>query len=258
MKAVILAGGLGTRISEETDLKPKPMIEIGGMPILWHIMKIYSHHGINDFIICCGYKGYVIKEYFANYFLHMSDVTFDMEHNRMEVHQRHAEPWRVTLVDTGEDTMTGGRLKRIVQYLKDEDAFCFTYGDGVSDLNITKLIEFHYSHSLQATLTATYLPGRFGALDIRADHSITAFKEKPKGDGGMINGGFFVLSPKVIDLIANDQTIWESEPMETLAKSNNLKAFQHEGFWQPMDTLRDKNHLEALWKSGKAPWKVWV
>ena len=258
MKVVILAGGLGTRISEETDLKPKPMIEIGGKPILWHIMKTYSHHGINDFIICCGYKGYVIKEYFANYFLHMSDVTFDMQHNKMEVHQRHAEPWRVTLVDTGEDSMTGGRLKRVVQYLKGEDAFCFTYGDGVSDINITKLIEFHYSHGLQATLTATYLPGRFGALDIDADHRITAFTEKPKGDGGKINGGFFVLSPKVIDLIANDQTIWERGPLETLAKSNHLKAFQHEGFWQPMDTLRDKNHLEELWKSGKAPWKVWA
>ena len=258
MKAVILAGGLGTRISEETNLKPKPMIEIGGKPILWHIMKTYSHHGINDFIICCGYKGYVIKEYFANYFLHMSDVTFDMQHNKMEVHERHAEPWRVTLVDTGEDTMTGGRLKRVEQYLKGEDAFCFTYGDGVSDVNITKLIEFHYSHSLHATLTATYLPGRFGALDIHADHRITAFTEKPKGDGGMINGGFFVLSPKVIDLIANDQTVWEREPLETLAKSNNLKAFQHEGFWQPMDTLRDKNHLEELWKSGEAPWKVWA
>ncbi|MDB4087873.1 glucose-1-phosphate cytidylyltransferase [Amylibacter sp.] len=258
MKAVILAGGLGTRISEETDLKPKPMIEIGGKPILWHIMKTYSHHGINDFIICCGYKGYVIKEYFANYFLHMSDVTFDMQHNKMEVHQRHAEPWRVTLVDTGEDTMTGGRLKRIGRYLKGEDAFCFTYGDGVSDINITKLIEFHYSHGLQATLTATYLPGRFGALDIHRDQRITTFTEKPKGDGAMINGGFFVLSPKVIDLIKNDQTIWEREPLETLAKLNHLKAFQHEGFWQPMDTLRDKNHLEELWMSNKAPWKVWV
>jgi glucose-1-phosphate cytidylyltransferase len=258
MKAVILAGGLGTRISEETDLKPKPMIEIGGKPILWHIMKTYSLHGINDFIICCGYKGYVIKEYFANYFLHMSDVTFDMQYNKMEVHQRHAEPWRVTLVDTGADTMTGGRLKRVAQYLEGEDAFCFTYGDGVSDIDISKLIEFHYSHGLQATLTATYLPGRFGALDIHADQRITAFEEKPKGDGGMINGGFFVLSPQVIDLIANDQTIWERGPLETLAKSNQLKAFQHEGFWQPMDTLRDKNHLEEIWKSGKAPWKMWT
>jgi glucose-1-phosphate cytidylyltransferase len=258
MKAVILAGGLGTRISEETDLKPKPMIEIGGKPILWHIMKTYSLHGINDFIICCGYKGYVIKEYFANYFLHMSDVTFDMQYNKMEVHQRHAEPWRVTLVDTGADTMTGGRLKRVAQYLEGEDAFCFTYGDGVSDIDISKLIEFHYSHGLQATLTATYLPGRFGALDIHEDQRITAFEEKPKGDGGMINGGFFVLSPQVIDLIANDQTIWERGPLETLAKSNQLKAFQHEGFWQPMDTLRDKNHLEEIWKSGKAPWKMWT
>jgi glucose-1-phosphate cytidylyltransferase len=258
MKAVILAGGLGTRISEETEFKPKPMIEIGGKPILWHIMKTYSHHGINDFIICCGYKGYVIKEYFANYFLHMSDVTFDIENNKMEVHQRHAEPWRVTLVDTGEDTMTGGRLKRVASYLKHEDSFCFTYGDGVSDINITKLIEFHYSHGLQATLTATYLPGRFGALDIHADQRITAFEEKPKGDGGMINGGFFVLSPKVIDLVTSGQTIWEREPLEALAKSNQLKAFQHEGFWQPMDTLRDKNHLEALWTSDKAPWKVWA
>ena len=258
MKAVILAGGLGTRISEETDLKPKPMIEIGGKPILWHIMKTYSHHGINDFIICCGYKGYVIKEYFANYFLHMSDVTFDMQHNKMEVHQRHAEPWCVTLVDTGADTMTGGRLKRAAPYLEGEDAFCFTYGDGVSDVDITKLIEFHYSHGLQATLTATYLPGRFGAIDIHADQRITAFEEKPKGDGGMINGGFFVLSPKVIDLIVNDQTIWERGPLKTLAKSNQLKAFQHEGFWQPMDTLRDKNYLEEIWKSGKAPWKMWT
>jgi len=258
MKVVILAGGLGTRISEETDLKPKPMIEIGGKPILWHIMKTYSYHGINDFIICCGYRGYMIKEYFANYFLHMSDVTFDMQNNKMEVHKRHAEPWRVTLVDTGADTMTGGRLKRVASYLEGEDAFCFTYGDGVSDIDITNLIKFHYSHGLHATLTATYLPGRFGALDIHADQRITAFEEKPKGDGGMINGGFFVLSPKVIDLIANDQTVWEREPLKTLAKSNQLKAFQHEGFWQPMDTLRDKNNLEEIWKSGKAPWKIWT
>lgn len=258
MKLVILAGGLGSRISEETHAKPKPMIEIGGKPVLWHILKTYSHHGINDFIICCGYKGYVIKEYFANYFLHMSDVTFDMSNNSMEVHQRNAEPWRVTLVDTGEDTMTGGRLKRVAPYLQEEDAFCFTYGDGVSDVNITDLIAFHRTHGLQATLTATYPPGRFGALDIHADQRITAFKEKPKGDGGMINGGFFVLSPKVIDLIANDQTVWEREPLEKLAESNQLKAFQHSGFWQPMDTLRDKNHLEELWQSGKAPWKVWA
>ena len=258
MKVVILAGGLGTRISEETHLKPKPMIDIGGRPILWHILKIYSSHGINDFVICCGYKSYIIKEYFANYFLHMSDVTFDMQENKMEVHEQHAEPWRVTLIDTGEDTMTGGRLKRVGRYLKGEDAFCFTYGDGVSDVNITKLIEFHYSHGLQATLTATYLPGRFGALDIQKDQRITTFTEKPKGDGGMINGGFFVLSPKVINLIKNDQTVWEREPLEMLAKLNQLKAFQHEGFWQPMDTLRDKNHLEELWISNKAPWKVWV
>jgi glucose-1-phosphate cytidylyltransferase len=257
MQAVILAGGLGTRISEETNIRPKPMIEIGGKPILWHIMKIYSAHGVNDFVICCGYKGYLIKEYFANYFLHMSDITFDMSKNSMEVHQRSAEPWRVTLVDTGEDTKTGGRLKRVSSYLQGEEDFCFTYGDGVSDVNITQLIEFHRAHGLQATLTATYPPGRFGALDIRADQSITAFKEKPKGDGGMISGGFFVLSPKVIDLIANDQTPWEHEPLEALAESNQLKAFQHSGFWQPMDTLRDKTHLEELWRSGKAPWKVW-
>jgi glucose-1-phosphate cytidylyltransferase len=258
MKAVILAGGLGTRLSEETHIKPKPMIEIGGKPILWHILKIYSHHGINDFVICCGYKGYIIKEYFANYFLHMSDVTFDMSKNIMEVHQQSVEPWRVTLVDTGDDTMTGGRLKRVASYLQGEEAFCFTYGDGVSDVNITKLIEFHRTHGLQSTLTATYPPGRFGALDIHADQRITAFKEKPKGDGVMINGGFFVLSPKVINLIANDQTLWEREPLEALAESSQLKAFQHSGFWQPMDTLRDKNHLEELWQSGKAPWKVWA
>jgi glucose-1-phosphate cytidylyltransferase len=257
MKAVLLAGGLGTRISEETALKPKPMIEIGGKPILWHIMKMYSAHGIHDFIICCGYKGYVIKEYFANYFLHMSDVTFDMQQNKMEVHQRYAEPWRVTLVDTGDETMTGGRLKRVAQYLENEDVFCMTYGDGVSDVNITKLIDFHRTHGLKATLTATFPPGRFGALDIHADHKVTSFKEKPKGDGGMINGGFFVLSPKVIDLIDGDSTIWEREPLERLAESGQLKAFPHEGFWQCMDTLRDKTHLEELWASGKAPWKVW-
>ncbi len=257
MKVVILAGGLGTRISEETNLKPKPMVEIGGKPILWHIMKIYSHHGINDFIVCCGYKGYLVKEYFANYFLHMSDVTFDMQHNKMEVHQRHAEPWRVTLLDTGEDTMTGGRLKRAAPYLQNEDTFCMTYGDGVSDVDITKLIEFHRAHRLQATLTAIYPPSRFGALDIRPDQRVTSFKEKPKGDGGLINGGFFVLSPSVIDLIVGDQTIWEREPLETLAESNQLKAYPHEGFWQPMDTLRDKNLLEELWTTGRAPWKIW-
>lgn len=257
MKAVILAGGLGTRISEETMVKPKPMIEIGGRPILWHIMKMYSAYGIREFIICCGYKGYVIKEYFANYFLHMSDVTFDMEHNRMEIHQRYAEPWRVTLVDTGEETMTGGRIKRVASYLRDEAAFCLTYGDGVSDVNFSKLIEFHRTHGLQATLTATFPPGRFGALDIHTDQRVTSFKEKPMGDGGMINGGFFVLSPKVVDLIKGDETIWEREPLEQLASAGELKAFQHDGFWQCMDTLRDKNYLEELWASGKAPWKVW-
>jgi len=257
MKAVILAGGLGTRITEETHLKPKPMIEIGGKPILWHIMKIYSAHGINDFVICCGYKGYVIKEYFANYFLHMSDITFDMVNNRMEVHQQKAEPWKVTLVDTGDETMTGGRLKRVAPYLQDNEDFCFTYGDGVSDINITTLIEFHRAHKLQATLTATYPPGRFGALEIQTNNRVTSFMEKPKGDGGMINGGFFVLSPKVIDLIEGDSTIWERGPLERLAEDNQLAAYQHPGFWQPMDTLRDKMHLEELWESGKAPWKVW-
>lgn len=256
MKAVILAGGLGTRISEETGLKPKPMIEVGGKPILWHIMKIYSHYGINDFIICCGYKGYVIKEYFANYFLHMSDVTFDMSGNSMEVHQRFAEPWKVTLVDTGEETMTGGRLKRVSQFVKDEEEFCFTYGDGVSDINIKSLIEFHKQRAVQATLTAVYPPGRFGSLDISSG-MVTAFKEKPKGDGGMINGGFFVLSPKVLNLIKDDAVVWEQAPLETLAKKNQISAFEHKGFWQPMDTLRDKNYLEELWSSGRAPWKCW-
>jgi glucose-1-phosphate cytidylyltransferase len=258
MKAVILAGGLGTRISEETNLKPKPMIEIGGKPILWHIMKIYSAHGINDFVICCGYKGYLIKEYFANYFLHMSDVTFHIDHNRMEVHHRFAEPWRVTLVDTGETTMTGGRLKRVAGYVANDEAFCFTYGDGVSDVDITNLIAFHRQHGCQATLTAVHPPGRFGALDIRDHHTVASFAEKPKGDGGVLNGGFFVLSPKVIDLIREDQTIWEREPLETLASSGQLKAFLHNGFWQPMDTLRDKNLLEELWDQQRAPWKVWA
>lgn len=256
MKAVILAGGLGSRISEETSVRPKPMVEIGGKPILWHIMKIYSHYGINDFVICCGYKGYVIKEYFANYFLHMSDITFDMSNNRMEVHQHYAEPWRVTLVDTGENTMTGGRLRRVRQYVEHDEAFCFTYGDGVSDVDIAKLIAFHREQGVDATLTATYPPGRFGALDTHAD-KVTSFKEKPKGDGGMINGGFFVLSPKVIDLIDNDATLWEREPLEALAQAGQLAAFTHDGFWQPMDTLRDKILLEELWQSGKAPWKVW-
>jgi glucose-1-phosphate cytidylyltransferase len=257
MKAVILAGGLGTRISEETSLRPKPMIEIGGKPILWHIMKIYAAHGINDFIVCCGYRGYVIKEYFANYFLHMSDVTFDMANNQMEVHQRYAEPWRVTLIDTGEHTMTGGRLKRVAPYIKDEEAFCFTYGDGVSDINITELIAFHRAHGLQVTLTSVYPPGRFGALDIRDDQRVSTFKEKPKGDGGQINGGFFVLSPKVLGLLENDETVWEQSPLETLAQGGQLKAFRHSGFWQPMDTLRDKVLLEELWQTGKAPWKMW-
>jgi len=257
MKAVILAGGLGTRISEETESKPKPMIEIGGMPILWHILKIYSAHGVNEFVICCGYKGYLIKEYFANYFLHMSDVTFDMAHNKMEVHHRYAEPWKVTLIDTGSDTMTGGRLKRVAQYVEDEEAFCFTYGDGVGNVNITELIDFHKGHSKKATLTAVYPPGRFGAIDIHPDNQITTFTEKPKGDGGMINGGFFVLSPEVIDLINDDSTVWEREPLEILARQSEMMAYQHHGFWQPMDTLRDKNYLESLWSSGNAPWKSW-
>lgn len=255
MKIVILAGGLGTRISEESHLKPKPMLEIGGRPLLWHIMKIYSHYGLNDFVICCGYKSYVIKEYFANYFLHLSDVTFDLKNNKMEVHHNESEPWKVTLVDTGEETMTGGRLKRVKKYLGDED-FCLTYGDGVADINIQKLIAFHKEHGGQATLTATQPPGRFGALHLEGN-VIKSFKEKPMGDGNWINGGFFVLNPKVIDLIDGDQTIWEKEPLEKLAQQNQLHAFQHSGFWQPMDTLRDKNHLEQLWASGKAPWKTW-
>lgn len=256
MKAIILAGGFGTRISEETHLKPKPMIEIGGKPILWHIMKIYSAHGINEFVLCCGYKGYVIKEYFANYFLHMSDVTFDMEHNKMQVHQRNAEPWKVTLVDTGEDTMTGGRLKRVADYVKDEEAFCFTYGDGVSDVNITDLIAFHKAQKVKATLTATIAPGRFGALDLTGN-KVENFREKPKENEAMINAGFFVLSPKVIDYIADDSVAWENEPLERLAEEGDLAAFHHHGFWQPMDTLRDKVRLEDLWQSGQAPWKTW-
>ena len=255
MKAVILAGGLGSRISEETDTKPKPMIEIGGKPILWHIMKIYSAHGINDFIVCLGYKGYVIKEYFANYFLHMSDVTFDMEHNQMHVHQKNAEPWKVTLVDTGENTMTGGRLKRVKNYIGDED-FCFTYGDGLSDVDISASIKFHREHKKLATLTAVKPAGRFGALDLDGN-KIVKFQEKPKGDGGWINGGFFVLSPKVIDYIDNDETTWEQEPMKHLASEGQLNAYFHEGFWQPMDTLRDKKYLESLWQEGNAPWKIW-
>ena len=256
MKAVILAGGLGTRISEETHLKPKPMIEVGGKPILWHIMKSYSTHGVNDFVICCGYKGYLIKEYFANYFLHMSDVTFDMVHNRMEVHEQMAEPWRVTLVDTGEDTMTGGRLLRVKEYLKDEGAFCFTYGDGVADVDIAASIAFHKAHGKLATVTAVLPPGRFGALAREGD-AVRGFIEKPRGDGGWINGGFFVLSPKVIDYIAGASTSWELESMARLAAEGQLHAFEHNGFWQPMDTLREKNLLEDLWASGEAPWKQW-
>lgn len=256
MKAVILAGGLGTRISEETHLKPKPMIEIGGKPILWHIMKLYSAHGINDFVVCCGYKGYVIKEYFANYFLHMSDVTFDMVDNEMQVHQRKAEPWRVTLVDTGEETLTGGRLKRVSDYVKDEEAFCFTYGDGVADVNVTSLINFHKKHGKLATVTAVQPPGRYGALNMQ-DSLVKGFTEKPKGDGGWINGGFFVLSPKCLKYIQDDRSSWEGEPLRRLANDVELMAFEHAGFWQPMDTLREKNMLEDLWRSGKAPWKVW-
>lgn len=256
MKAVILAGGLGTRLSEETSTRPKPMVEIGGKPILWHIMKMYSHHGINDFVICCGYKGYVIKEYFANYFLHMSDITFDMSANQMQVHNQRAEPWKVTLVDTGDHSMTGGRIKRVSDYVKDEKAFCLTYGDGVSDLNIADTVAYHLSHGKLATLTATYPPGRFGALDM-VEGQVRSFKEKPKGDGAMINGGFFVLSPKVLDLIENDQTIWEQQPLMKLADDGELMAHKHEGFWQPMDTLRDKTYLEELWADNSAPWKGW-
>ena len=257
MKAVILAGGLGSRLSEETPLRPKPMVEIGGRPMLWHIMKLYSHHGVNDFIICCGYKGYVIKEYFANYFLHMSDVTFDMRSNRMDVHQHRAEPWTVTLVDTGEDSMTGGRLRRVARYLENEESFCFTYGDGVGDVDISATIAYHRQHGKLATLTATTPPGRFGALELR-EGRVASFREKPQGDGAVINGGFFVLSPKVIDLIEADHTIWEQEPLQRLAAQGELMAHEHKGFWLPMDTLRDKQQLEELWASGRAPWKVWA
>lgn len=256
MKAVILAGGLGTRISEETHLKPKPMIEIGGKPLLWHIMKIYSAHGVNDFIVCCGYKGYLIKEYFANYFLHMSDVTFDISNNQMTVHHKHVEPWRVTLVDTGDETLTGGRLKRVAHYLKDEPAFCFTYGDGVADVDITSEIAFHLRHQKLATVTAVQPPGRYGAL-LRNGNAVWGFQEKPPGDGAWINGGFFVLNPEVIDYIEGDQSSWEGGALETLATEGQLEAFEHRGFWQPMDTLRDRTQLEQLWASGKAPWKCW-
>jgi glucose-1-phosphate cytidylyltransferase len=256
MKAVILAGGMGTRIAEETVVKPKPMIEIGGKPILWHIMKLYSAHGINDFIICCGYKGYVIKEYFANYFLHMSDVTFDMSNNEMQVHQRHAEPWKVTLVDTGESTLTGGRLKRVAQYLREEEAFCFTYGDGLSDIDITAEINFHMQHGKWATVAAVQPPGRFGALSLEGE-KVVYFMEKPRFDGGLINGGYFILSPQCLDLIEGDQSSWENEPLTGITAQGQMMAFVHRGFWHPMDTMRDKKQLEELWESGRAPWKVW-
>jgi glucose-1-phosphate cytidylyltransferase len=256
MKAVILAGGQGTRIAEETSVRPKPMIEIGGKPILWHIMKIYSAHGINEFVICCGYKGYLIKEYFANYFLHMSDVTFDMSRNEMEVHQRHAEPWRVTVVDTGDTTATGGRIKCVERYLRDDDAFCLTYGDGVSDVDIGALVRFHREHGRMGTLVAARPTARFGVLDM--DQSLVrSFREKPEGEGALINGGFFVLDRRVLDMIEGEQTVWEREPLERLAREGQLAAFEHSGFWFPMDTLRDKNYLEGLWASGQAPWKVW-
>jgi glucose-1-phosphate cytidylyltransferase len=257
MKAVILAGGLGTRISEETSIRPKPMVEIGGKPILWHIMKMYSSYGINEFIVCCGYKGYVIKEYFANYFLHMSDITFDIGKNEMEVHQRYADPWKVTLVDTGEKSMTGGRLKRIESYIKDEKSFCMTYGDGLSNINIGDLIKFHDQHGMPATLSAVHPAARFGALEITESNLVGTFTEKPQGDGGYVNGGFFVLSPSVLDLIDGDETVWEQTPLEMLANQRKLKAYIHNGFWQPLDTLRDKTLLEKMWDSGNAPWKNW-
>lgn len=256
MKAVILAGGLGTRLSEETTIRPKPMIEIGGRPILWHILKIYSSQGINDFVICLGYKGYVIKEYFANYFLHMSDVTFDMQANKMEVHQNNAEPWRVTLVDTGDETMIGGRIKRILPYVAADDAFCLTYGDGLGDVDVQATIALHRREGRLATVTATQPPGRFGALEYSGER-VTGFREKPQGDGGWINGGYFVLSPRVGNYIENDATVWEREPMERLAAENQLSVYFHHGFWQPMDTLRDKRQLEEMWSNGKAPWKLW-
>ncbi len=256
MKVVILAGGFGTRISEESHVKPKPMIEVGGRPILWHIMKIYSHFGYHDFIVCLGYKGYIIKEFFSNYFLHSSDVTFDLKQNTMEIHERYAEPWKVTLVDTGTETMTGGRIKRVAPYIGNE-TFMLTYGDGVSNVNITELVRYHQSKGKAATVTATQPSGRFGSLSIKAGEIVDSFQEKPAGDGSWINGGFFVLEPRVLTMISGDATIFEKEPLEGLAKSNQLVAYKHSGFWQPMDTLRDKNHLEDLWNSGKAPWKVW-
>lgn len=257
MKAVILAGGLGTRISEETHLRPKPMIEICGKPLLWHLMKLYSAHGINDFIVCCGYRGYVIKEYFANYFLHTSDVTFDIGNNEMQVHQRKAEPWRVTLVDTGDDTLTGGRLKRVASHVRDEELFCFTYGDGLSDLNITRLIEFHQAHGKLATVTAVRPPGRYGTLSVDGGSTVRALVEKPDGDGAWINGGFFVLSPGCLEYIDGDQSVWETGPLDAMAKDGQLMAFEHRGFWHAMDTLRDKTYLEELWASRRAPWKQW-
>lgn len=256
MKAVILAGGLGTRLTEETVTRPKPMVEIGGKPLLWHIMKIYAHHGVNDFIVCCGYKSYIIKEYFANYFLHTSDVTFDMRMNSMEVHQKRAEPWRVTLVDTGEHTQTGGRLKRVSRFIENEDSFYLTYGDGVGDINISASLRFHQAHGREATITATTPPGRFGALDVQQS-VVRSFKEKPRGDGAMINGGFFVLNPSVLSRIRDDATLWEQEPLNSLAADGQLMAHEHPGFWQPMDTLRDKQLLEKLWRDGQAPWKTW-
>lgn len=257
MKAVILAGGLGTRLSEETDLKPKPMVEIGGRPILWHIMKIYSHYGVNDFVVCCGYKGYAIKEYFQNYAIHMSDATFDLGSGLINIHKKRAEDWRVTLVDTGETSMTGGRLKRVREYLDPGETFFFTYGDGVADVDIGKSLKFHKAGQALATMTTVRPPGRFGATLVNSDGYIEAFAEKPKGDGGMVNGGFFVLEPEVIDLIDDDHTVWEQEPLNTLASNGQLRAFSHEGFWQPMDTLRDKNLLERMWVDGKAPWRLW-
>ena len=256
MKVLILAGGLGSRLSEETSLKPKPMVEIGGKPILWHIMKIYSYYGFNEFIILCGYKGYLIKEYFINYFYHKSDITISLNNNTVTIHDQRAEPWNITLIDTGEVTMTGGRLKRVKEFIKNEEAFCFTYGDGLSDINITELIDFHKSKNKLATISVVYPPGRFGAVEIN-NNSVTKFTEKPKGDGSLINGGFFVLSPKVIDFIDDDSTIWEGKPLDTLAQINQMSAFIHNGFWQPMDTLRDKEYLENLWNSGNSPWKVW-
>ena len=256
MKAVILAGGLGTRLSEETGARPKPMVNIGGRPILWHILKMYSQHGVNDFVICCGYKGYVIKEYFANYFLHMSDVTFDMQTNSVHVHEKRAEPWKVTLVDTGDDSMTGGRILRVADHVKDEPAFCLTYGDGVADVDIGETIRFHHQHGKSVTVTATWPPGRFGALDIH-DGRVRSFQEKPKGDGGMINGGFFVLSPRVLGYLKDDRTVWEQQPLQRLAAEGEVMAYEHHGFWRPMDTLRDKTYLEELWASGSAPWKTW-